>query len=384
MLNSSIQWKIIKETPMAKSIHQAPITYPKTLIIGVNAPYNKTGYIESYFEEFKNLVKSSNTPYEDALFIKLREIDPAYFFTKGKREEIKALCDKLEIKQIVVSEPLSPQQARNLEDLLNVVVFDRTDLILDIFEQSAITAEGKTQVAIARFQHEKTRLAGQGKLLEQQPGVVGMRGGSGETQKEKEKRFIEDKIRRAKQSIEQMQKIRATQRKQRLAKEIPHFCLVGYTNAGKSTILNALTKSDVLAEDKLFATLDTTTRALFIDGKQKGVLLDTVGFIQQLPPKLIAAFKSTLSELHYADLLIQVIDLSDHNWESHIKVVHAILDDLEVAKPMLYVFNKADRVENLEALQPELERYQPHVIVSATSKNGLTPLINYLNNWQKK
>lgn len=369
---------------MAKSTHQEAIGYPKTLIIGVEAPYNRTAHIESYFEEFKNLIKTSKTPYEDAIFIKLREIDAGYFFTKGKREEIKALCEKLEIKQIVVSEQLSPQQARNLEDLLNVVVFDRTDLILDIFEQSAITAEGKTQVAIARFQHEKTRLAGQGKFLEQQVGIAGMRGGSGETQKEKEKRFIEDKIRRAKQSIENMQKIRATQRKQRIAKEIPHFCLVGYTNAGKSTILNALTKSDVLAEDKLFATLDTTTRSLFIDGKQKGVLLDTVGFIQQLPPKLIDAFKSTLSELNYADLLIQVIDLADPNWESHIKVVHEILDDLNVVKPMLYTFNKADRVENLDELQGKLALYQPHVIISATSKNGLAPLSNYLSTWQKK
>lgn len=369
---------------MAKTPFFETTTSPKTLIIGVHAPYNRTPYIDSYFEEFKNLVKTSNTPHEEPLFIKIREIDSGYFFTKGKLAQIKEAVDKQDIEQVIISEPLSPQQARNLEDMLNVTIFDRTDLILDIFEQAAITAEGKMQVAIARFQHEKSRLAGKGKFLEQQSGVVGVRGGAGESLKEKEKRYIDDEIRKAKQQLAKMQKNRATQRKQRLTKGVPHICLVGYTNAGKSTILNALTKSDVLAEDKLFATLDTTTRALYINNKQKGVLLDTVGFIQQLPHKLIEAFKSTLSELQYADLLIQVVDLSDINWEAHTKIVHEILDDLSVDKPMLYAFNKADKIDNLNEISPNLDRYQPQVIISANSKKGLEPLIAYLDSWHKE
>ena len=156
---------------------------------------------------------------------------------------------------------------------------------------------------------------------------------------------------------------------------------MGYTNAGKSTLLNTLTKSNVLAEDKLFATLDTTTRELYLDGTKKGLISDTVGFIQQLPHQLIAAFKSTLSELEYADLFLHVIDVSDPNWESHIKVVMAILHELEIDKPMLYVFNKADKVPDIQKYEQQLSTYKPQVIISAQSKEGITPLIEFLKAW---
>jgi GTP-binding protein HflX len=277
---------------------------------------------------------------------------------------------------------LSPHQARNLEDYLNCTIIDRTDLILDIFEKAAISAEGKTQVTIAKLQHEKTRLAGKGIHFSQQEGVVGLRGGPGEKAKERERRHIENQILQFKKQLVTIQKSRDVQRKQRLGRKIPQLCLIGYTNAGKSTILNALTKSDVLAEDKLFATLDTTTRALFLNGTQKGVISDTVGFIQQLPHQLIEAFKSTLSELQYADLLLHVIDISDANWQSHINVVHQILEELGIEKDMLYVFNKSDKATNIASLMPEIEQYQPHIIISATSKKGLDPLISYLNSWK--
>jgi len=157
---------------------------------------------------------------------------------------------------------------------------------------------------------------------------------------------------------------------------------VGYTNAGKSTILNALTKSHVLAEDRLFATLDTTTRELYIDHKKKGLISDTVGFIQQLPHHLIEAFKSTLTELHYAHLLLHVVDISDPNWESHISVVMHVLKELDIDKRMLYVFNKADRIENKELLEVALRKYQPHIFTSALSKEGLEPLIDFLRGWE--
>ena len=185
-----------------------------------------------------------------------------------------------------------------------------------------------------------------------------------------------------KRNLETIQKSRAVQRKRRLENKVPLVCLIGYTNAGKSTILNALTKSKVLAEDKLFATLDTTTRALFINGEQKGVLSDTVGFIQQLPHHLIEAFKSTLSELQFANLLLHVIDASDPNWPSHIKVVQEILLDLGIEKKMLYVFNKIDKVDDLAEFEIQAQEYQPHVLISAKSKAGLQPLIAYLDQWK--
>jgi GTP-binding protein HflX len=357
--------------------------FPKTLIIGVHAPYNKTSNIESYYEEFINLVKSNRAHYDEKLFIKLREIDSGYFFTKGKLQEINELCEKLGIEEIIISDALSVQQERNLREMLQAKIYDRTRLILEIFEKAATSAEGKIQVAIAMLQFDKSRLAGQGIFLSQQAGKIGARG-PGETLKERETQHIENAIIKLKRQLEKLAQARQTQRKRRLASNIPYICLIGYTNAGKSTILNTLTKSNVLAEDKLFATLDTTTRELFIDGKKKALISDTVGFIQQLPHKLIEAFKSTLSELQYADLLIQVIDISDPNWEDHIKVVNEILHNLEVDKAMLYAFNKADKLPALEPLEHKLALYQPHVIINATSKEGIAPLIEYIRNWQSK
>ncbi len=313
--------------------------------------------------------------------MKLRSIDPAYFISKGKLEEIKQAIEQQEIEQLIISEALTSRQSRNIEDYLECTVADRTDLILEIFEKAAHSAEGKAQVAIAKFQHQKSRLAGKGIHLSQQTGVTGLRGGPGETAKEKERRYIEQQIRKVKKQLEKIQKARETQRKSRLNAHVPQICLIGYTNAGKSTILNALTKSNVLAENKLFATLDTKTSSLYINGEKKGVLSDTVGFIQQLPHRLIEAFKSTLSELHYADLLIHVVDVSDPNWQSHIQVVHEILNELGVDKKILYVFNKADKVENIKTLEQTLATHQPHVITNAQSKEGLQELVDFLDTW---
>ena len=355
---------------------------PKILLIGIHAPYNSTANIESYYEEFINLVKSNNIVYDETYFFKLREIEASTFITKGKLEEIYDLCQKLAIDEIIISEPLTPQQERNLRDYLHCKVYDRTQLILEIFEKNAHSAEGKAQVNIAMLQHRKTRLAGKGVSMSQQKGK-GVIGGPGETIKERERRHIENEILKIKSMLQKLDQVKETQRKQRLLKQEPLISLIGYTNAGKSTILNALTKSEVLAEDRLFATLDTTTRQLFINHKKKGLISDTVGFIQLLPPQLIEAFKSTLSELSYADLLLHVIDISDINWENHINVVHEIIEDLKVEKPLLYVFNKADKIEITPALQQLINNYQPYVIVNATSKKGLAPLIDFLENWQK-
>lgn len=368
---------------MAKKTAQSLDVYrPKILVVGVNAPYNNDTNIDSYFSEFLNLVTSNGLVYDEVLFIKLRDIESSTFFTKGKLEEIKKVCEEKNIDEVIVSEPLTPLQERNLNEVLDATVFDRTRLILDIFEKGAVTAEGKTQVAIAMLQHKKSRLAGKGVHMSQQSGVIGGRG-IGETAKERETRHIEQQVHRLKKDLEKYQQSREIQRKKRHSRNVPMICLIGYTNAGKSTILNALTKSKVLAEDRPFATLDTTTRELYIDAKKIGVISDTVGFIQMLPHRLIEAFKATLSELSYADLLLEVVDLSDPNWESHIEIVADILEDLGVDQEILYVFNKVDKVDNLEVLQNKLELYEPHVLVSALSKEGLEELTEFISIWKE-
>ncbi len=352
---------------------------PATLLIGVHSPYNPTSHIESYYEEFLNLARTNGIDTTHTMFIKLRQVDPGYFFTEGKLNQIMEYCSTHNIELVVISEPLNVQQERNLRGLLHARVIDRTALILEIFERGAHSAEGKIQVTIAVLQYKKSRLAGRGISMSQQAGQIGVRG-PGETAKERETRHLENLIIKYKQELERIHRRRETQRKRRVVHRVPLICLIGYTNAGKSTILNALTKSTVLAENKLFATLDTTTRELFVDGKKIGLISDTVGFIQQLPHSLIEAFKSTLAELQYADLLLQVVDISDPNWELHIKVVLSILTELEIEKPMVYVFNKADKTAQLP---PEIARYDPHVVISALSPKGILQLKDFLSTWQR-
>lgn len=358
---------------------------PRTLIVGIQAPDNPLKDITSYFEEFANLVSSSGRKADVSIFIKLRTIDSAYFLTKGKLQEVIDICARENIEEVVLSEPLTITQERNLNEILNCPIVDRTLLILEIFERGAHSAEGKKQVELARFQYEKARLAGRGIHLSQQGGSIGTRG-PGETQKEKETQHLERLMSKLRNDLAKLNSVRQTQRKRRVTSGIPIFSLVGYTNAGKSTILNALTKGGVLAENKLFSTLDTATRELYIQGKKKGLISDTVGFIQQLPHHLVEAFKSTLVELEYADLLLHVIDISDNNWQDHIKVVHNVLEELNAHnRPMLYVFNKVDKLspEKLHAITPFLDRYQPHVLVSAVAEQGLEQLTEFLNSWSK-
>ncbi len=360
-----------------KNLIPALAPRPRTLIVGIQAPDNPLKDIQSYWEEFRSLVHSSGRDYDEEVYIKLRQIEPATFITKGKLDDLAKLCSEKKIEEVIFSEPLSVMQGRNLANTLGCSIIDRTLLILEIFERGAVSAEGKKQVALARFQYEKAHLAGQGVSMSQQAGRIGTRG-PGETQKEKETQHLERIMVKLKKDLAHLEQIRATQRKKRIASQIPLLCLVGYTNAGKSTILNALTKSEVLAENKLFSTLDTATRELYVDSK-KALISDTVGFIQQLPHHLVNAFKSTLSELEYASLLLHVVDISNPNWQEHCLVVHSVLEELKIDKPMLYVFNKADKA-NLEELKSQIARYSPHVVVSAL--NGqIEPLVAFLNTW---
>ncbi len=362
---------------MAKLSATDTIIRPRTLLVGVESPYNPTTNIESYFDEFIALVESNDIEYDHKLFIKLRQIDPANYFTQGKLQELVEFCQKETIEEVIISEALTGKQQRNISRILQAAVFDRTQLILEIFEKRAVSAEGKIQVEMAMLQHKKSRLAGQGSFLSQQGGGIGLRG-PGRTQKEIDIDHIETLMLRLKRQLEKLHTTRETQRKKRLATNIPLICLIGYTNAGKSTIFNTLTKSDVLAEDQLFATLETTTRELHIIPGKKALLSDTVGFIQQLPHQLIEAFKATLNELQYAHLLVQVIDVSDPSWQAHMVTVAKVLEELEVTKPMLYVFNKADKLSEEALAKLPLGNHQPHVLVSATTPNGLAPLIEAL------
>jgi GTPase len=363
-----------------------PVQYPRTLILGILTPYNASGDTEGYFTEFRSLVQSNNIDYVEEFYIKLRSIDPGYFITKGKLAELAAVCKEKQIEEVVVSEHLSNQQVSNLRKILHARVFDRTELILDIFEKHAVSAEGKLQVELAAFRHKKSRLTGRGIHMAQQAGHIGGKG-PGETQKEKEIQSIERRITRIRRDLERLAQVRATQRKQRLISDVPLVCLIGYTNAGKSSIMNALTHGNVLVEDKLFATLDTTSREFFVGDRKIGVLSDTVGFIQQLPHGLVEAFKSTLQELTYAHLLLHVVDIASPNWQQHIDTVNQVIGELGVQdKPMLYVFNKVDVLTAIERTVREeaAQNYLPHCFVSAVTDNGLADLEAKLLEWSIK
>ncbi len=353
--------------------------HPKTLAVGVYTPYVKISDADNYFEEFLSLIKTLGMQYDETWFTKVRSVDPNTFFTKGKLEELKIICDQKEIEVIIFSEQLNPLQERNLEDLLGCNIMDREQLILEIFKKSAHTAEGKIQVEMAEINFLKTRIIGKGVEYSQQLGVIGTKG-RGETATEKMRRVFADKLRQAKQKLEVLQKARENQRKRRLSSNIPQLCIIGYTNAGKSSLLNILTRSSVLIEDKLFATLDTTTREYFVGGKTKILISDTVGFISQLPHNLVEAFKSTLDELRFASLLLHVVDADNAEWRSQIQIVNETVKDLGVEKPMLYVFNKIDKIsqDELEQLKKEFNDFQPHVLIHTKSKEGVKQLIDFL------
>lgn len=339
---------------MTRRTNSSTTEHPKTLLVPVQSPYNPVRSITAYFDEFIHLAASNNIHIDKIYPMKLRSIDSTYFFTKGKLEELTELCNQEAFEQVIISEPLSVQQERNLTTALRCTITDRTALILQIFEARATTAEGKLQVSLAVLQHKKSRLAGMGIHLSQQGGTIGTRG-PGETQKERDMQHIEHLMLKIRREIKRLEQTRDTQRKQRVLRKIPLICLVGYTNAGKSSIMNMLARNTaVTAENQLFSTLTTTTRELYLESTKIGLLSDTVGFIQQLPPQLIAAFKATLDELHYAHLILHIIDIADPNWQSHIEVVTDILADLKIAKPTLYIFNKSDllseemRIERLK------------------------------------
>jgi len=330
------------------------------------------GHLERSLEELALLADTAGAKVADVLVQRRGTIHPATFLGKGKVEELKELVERRNAELVIFDDDLSPAQVKNLEKALDRKVVDRSELILDIFARRARTRESRLQVELAQLEYTLPRLTGMWKHLERQAGGIGTRG-PGETQLETDRRIVREKIARLKAELQAVERERETQRVRR-RREF-RAALVGYTNAGKSTLFNALTRAGVFVENRLFATLDSTTRQLVSPDRQVVLLTDTVGFIRKLPHHLVASFHSTLVEAIEADVLLHVTDAADPDFRRHIAAVDQVLDEIliEPRPPRLMLFNKSDRLspEDVSALRVE---FPDCVVVSALSKDGLHAL----------
>jgi len=362
-----------------------PAAFTNVILIGVDFGLPN---FDTHLEELGLLAQTAGLTPVSRMTCKRKAPDAALFVGTGKAEEIKMMAREVGASEVLFDQSLSPAQQRNLERTLDMPVNDRTLLILEIFAQRARSHEGKLQVELARLQYLSTRLVRRWSHLERQTGGAGVRGGPGEKQIELDKRMISESIKRTKERLTKVKRQRQTQRKQRDRRNAFSISLVGYTNAGKTTLFNALVKARAYAADQLFATLDTTTRQLYLGDAARSVSLsDTVGFIRDLPHGLIDAFEATLQEAADADLLMHVVDGSNPDFLAQIEQVQRVLAEIGAAQvPQLLVFNKLDALENarwplhmvdmFEVNDPDSEsaRSLQRVFVSAQSGQGLPVL----------
>ena len=332
-------------------------------MVGLQLPNNDKWQVKDHLDELASLAYTARAEVNDIIIQERKKPDSAYFIGKGKAEEMAIKIEMEEIDLVIFDDELSPAQARNLENLTKVKVIDRAGLILDIFADHARSRESKTQVELAQLKYLLPRLTRQWTHLSRQVGGIGTKG-PGETQLETDRRLVRTRITVLNKELKVIEKQRESQRKQQ--KEFHRIALMGYTNAGKSTLMNALTDSDTLVEDKLFATLDTTTRRFELKPNMNILVSDTVGFIRKLPHDLIASFKSTLSQTIEADILIHVVDLSHPAFEEHIEIVNSLLDELEVKDtPLLLVFNKVDKIKESDCFANMQQKYNDAIFISA-------------------
>jgi GTP-binding protein HflX len=353
----------------------------RALLVGLERQ-GKWAIIDS-LKELAQLAETAGAEVLGMTWQKRERPDSALFIGRGKVQELSLLRQEKNANLIIFDDELSPAQQRNLEKALGIKVLDRTALILDIFAQRARSHEGKLQVELAQLRYNLPRLGGQGLVLSRLGGGIGTRG-PGETKLEVDRRRIRDRVSDITQQIEHIKKQRNLHRKRRENTRIPTISLVGYTNAGKSTLLNTLTASEVLAEDKLFATLDPTTRHIILPNGQQALLTDTVGFIQKLPHQLIAAFRATLEEVIQADILLHVIDASHHQYKEQSHAVFQVLHELNAdTKQLITIFNKGDKIDSQEMVS-QLLKTENSVIISALARSGIDKLLSVIEDFIKK
>ncbi len=347
----------------------------RVLLLGIHQGLRDTinDTTEESIKELAELAKTAGAEVVGEVIQNRSEIESGTYMGEGKLEEIANAIEELEVDAVIFDDELSPIQIRNITDVLGVKVLDRSMLILDIFAMRAKSGEGKLQVELAQLRYRLPRLRGMGMVLSRTGGGIGTRG-PGETKLESDRRHIHKRIQALSDELEELKKHRELLRSRRKKDGTITVALVGYTNAGKSTLLNALTDADVFAEDKLFATLDPTSRALELEDGRKVLVVDTVGFIRKLPHHLVEAFKSTLEEAVIADALVHVVDASNPEYKNHIEVVESVLSDIgALGKPEIVAFNKCDKCDGIEEINADFKN--KNVFISAKKKIGLEDLI---------
>jgi len=350
----------------------------RALLIGLEQDGVSKWDLRDSMEELRELASSAGAEVVDTVTQKLPKPTAPFYIGKGKAEALKDSVQNQQVTSVIFNDELSPAQGRNLENLLSRKVLDRTQLILDIFAQRARSREGRLQIELAQLQYLLPRLTRMWSHLSRQSGGIGTRG-PGETQLEVDRRRVQERIARLERELEAVRKHRSVQRQGRKRHQWPVAAVVGYTNAGKSTLLNLMTGADVLAVDKLFATLDPTTRSFTLPNNQRVLLTDTVGFLRKLPHTLIESFKATLEEVTEADLLIHVVDLSHPRVDEHMHAVDNVVNELGAfGKQTLIVFNKIDILENRNLAETYRRRFPRSVAISARTGQGIDQFFEIL------